>query len=157
VGKIVNTHGLKGEIRILSTFDMKEEIFKPNFILYIDEKPYKIHSYRKHKNYDMVTFEGMTSIEDVLFLKGKKVYMNRTDLKEDIILESDLIGMDILSHKGKRGRVISIKEGVQYHYLEVALKEKTYYIPNIPAFISKIDKKNNEIYIQEIEGLIDEN
>ena len=56
VGKIVSTHGIKGEIRILSDFDYKEKVFKVGNKLIIENKEYTIKSYRKHKNYDMVTF-----------------------------------------------------------------------------------------------------
>ena len=58
VGKIVNTHGIKGEIRILSDFKYKNEIFKENFKLYIGTQKQEmiIKNYRKHKMYDMVLF-----------------------------------------------------------------------------------------------------
>lgn len=156
IGDIVNTHGLKGELRILSSFSHKEEIFKPNFYLYIEEKSYKIKTYRKHKNYDMVTFEGFTTIEDVLFLKGKSVYMNRNEIDSTLLLESDCLNMEVYSDKGNRGKVVSILKGVAYNYLEVALRKKTYYVPLIPAFIDKVIKEENQVWIHEIEGLLDE-
>lgn len=57
IGKIVNTHGIKGELRILSKFPYKEKIFIKNMKLYIDKKDIEtINTYRKHKNFDMVTF-----------------------------------------------------------------------------------------------------
>lgn len=156
IGDVVNTHGLKGELRILSSFSHKEEIFKPNFYLYIEEKPYKIKTYRKHKNYDMVTFEGFTTIEDVLFLKGKATYINRKEIDSTLLLESDYLNMEVYSEKGNRGKVVSILKGVAYNYLEVALRKKTYYIPLIPPFIDKVIKEENQVWIHEIEGLLDE-
>ncbi len=157
VGKIVNTHGLKGEVRILSTFSLKQEIFKKGFLLYIDNKTYTVNSYRKHKNFDMVIFKEFNDINEVLFLKGKDVYINRADLDENIILDTDLIGMKVISDKGIRGEVISISEGVNYNYLEVLKDNKSYYIPNIDAFIREVNKELKEIKIEEIEGLLDEN
>ena len=73
IGKIVNTHGIKGEIRILSNFKYKNEIFKIDNYLYIDNIKYQIKTYRRHKNYDMVTFNNFNNINDVLFLKNKNV------------------------------------------------------------------------------------
>ena len=70
IGKIVNTHGIKGEVRILSDFEYKEEVFKINNKLIVDNNELIIKSYRKHKNYDMVTFEGIDDINDVLKYKG---------------------------------------------------------------------------------------
>ncbi len=156
IGDIVNTHGLKGEIRILSDFSHKEEIFKPEFLLYIEEKPYKIKTYRKHKNYDMVTLEGRNTIDDVLPFKGKAAYINRKDIDSTIFLESDYIGMEVYSDKGNRGTISSILKGVTYNYLEVHFKEKKYYIPIIDAFIAKVIKEENQVWIHEIEGLVDE-
>ena len=56
LGKIVNTHGIKGEIRILSDFDYKDIVFKKDFKIYIgkDKQEETINTYRVHKNYDMI-------------------------------------------------------------------------------------------------------
>jgi len=77
IGNIVNTHGIKGEVRILSSFNYKEYIFKKNFNLYIGKNKEKqtINSYRFHKIFDMVTFYGIDNINDVLKYKGEKVYI----------------------------------------------------------------------------------
>ena len=80
VGKYVNTHGIKGEIRILSDFSRKDLIFKPKFKLYINNKEFIVKSYRKHKKYDMITFEGINSINDIEYLKGNNVYIKRDDI-----------------------------------------------------------------------------
>ena len=49
VGKFVNTHGLKGEIRIISDFEYKNDVFKPDNKIYINDQLFIIDSYRKHK------------------------------------------------------------------------------------------------------------
>ena len=79
VGKIVNTHGIKGELRILSSLSEQEKkaIFQVGSHLIIDGISYEITSYRRHKNYDMVKFKGINYINDVLKYKGKKVYVLR--------------------------------------------------------------------------------
>ena len=89
VGKIVNTHGIKGELRILSNFKYKNEIFKINNFLYIDNIKYQIRTYRKHKNYDMVTLNDYNNINDVLFLKGKQVYSLREYVKEILVTDTN--------------------------------------------------------------------
>ena len=70
LGKYVNTHGIKGEIRILGDFSRKDLVFKPGFKIYIKENEYVIKSYRKHKEYDMITLEGINNINDIIDLKG---------------------------------------------------------------------------------------
>ena len=68
LGKIVNTHGIKGEIRILSDFEKKELVFRPDFEIYIGEEKKKeiIQTYRHHKNFEMNTIQGYQNINEVL-------------------------------------------------------------------------------------------
>ena len=83
IGKIVNTHGIKGELRILSHFKYKNKIFSPGFKLYIGKDKYEeiINSYRVHKQFDMVTFKGYNDINEVLKYKGLYVFINSDDFK----------------------------------------------------------------------------
>ena len=76
IGDVVNTHGLKGEVRLISDFEHKKKVFKKGFKLYIgrDKDELVINTYRVHKEYDMLTFEGLTSIDDVIIYKGDKAY-----------------------------------------------------------------------------------
>ena len=87
VGKIVNTHGIKGELRILSKFRYKDKVFKKGMNLYVGKKKEKftINTYRFHKIFDMVTFNGFNNINDVLYLKNEFVYIN----EEDLVLDDD--------------------------------------------------------------------
>ena len=83
VGTIVNTHALKGEVRIISNFEYKDKVFKINNTLYIgmSKSEEVIETYRVHKNFDMVKFKGIDNITDVLKYKGSAVYVNIDDLK----------------------------------------------------------------------------
>ena len=83
IGKIVNTHGIKGEIRLLSDFKYKDRVFKKGFNIYIgkDKINKVINSYRYHKVFDMITLEGINNINDVLIYKGKNVFVKRDDIK----------------------------------------------------------------------------
>ena len=74
LGKYVNTHGIKGEIRIKSNFPYKSKVFKINNEIIINDVPYIIKSYRVHKDYDMITLDGINSINDIPFPKNTKVY-----------------------------------------------------------------------------------
>jgi hypothetical protein len=57
IGRVVNTHGIKGEVRVISDFKYKDDVFKEGSILYIDGKKYIIKSYRKHKNFDLINYQ----------------------------------------------------------------------------------------------------
>ena len=82
IGKIVNTHGIKGEIRIISDFELKGKVFKPNTTIYIgkEKEEAKIVSYRQHKMFDMVLLEDKNDIDEVLKYKEKYVYIKRKSL-----------------------------------------------------------------------------
>lgn len=150
VGKVVNTHGIKGEIRILSSFSDKS-IFNVGNTLYINNDILEITSYRVHKNYDMVTFKDINDINDVLKYKGMDVLIKRDNIDKFII--EDLIGYDVYTDKlvGKVDRLIS---NIKYVILVL---DNGSMIPYIDNFIDKIDKDKKIIYIKEIEGLINEN
>ena len=73
IGKIVNTHGIKGELRIRSDFLYKDRVFVIGNNLIIDDKEYNIKGYRKHKTFDMVFLNDYHDINEVLTLiKGSK-------------------------------------------------------------------------------------
>ncbi len=157
IGKYVNTHGIKGEIKIISDIQEKSLIFKKGFKLYIgkNKQPYLINSYRTHKNYDMVTLEGIDNINQIIDLKGENVYINRLDLDHNILFNSDYIGMKVYTDK-LVGEVVDIIKNTKYDILVVKGKTK-FMVPKIDEFITKIDAQNKTIYINNIKGLIDEN
>lgn len=158
IGKIVNTHGIKGELRIISDFKYKESIFKPNFILYIGKKrePLKIKSYRKHKNYDMVLFDNINDINDAIPYKNEVVYINRDDLKIDGYVNEDLINLDVYSKDKYIGKVKNIINNGAHEIIVIANNSITNLVPFVDEFIKKIDIKNKKVFINEIEGLINE-
>lgn len=150
IGKIVNTHGIKGEVRIISSFEKKDLVFKPNFKLYIGEfkNVETINSYRKHKNFDMVTFQGIDDINEVLKYKGNIVYINKDDLNlqaNDYLL-SDLIGCQIIEGQQYYGEVTEILETKANILLKVR-KDKEYFVPYLPEFITKVDLNKKEIEV----------
>ena len=98
IGKIVNTHGIKGEIRLLSDFPFKDKVFVVGNNILVDDIEYKINSYRRHKMFDMITLDGYNNINDVLFLMKKKVYFDKDKLvlSDDEILDEDLIKFKVI-------------------------------------------------------------
>ena len=150
IGKIVNTHALKGEVRIVSDFEFKDRIFKENTLLYIGENKDKeiIETYRKHKQFDMVKFKGIDYINDVLKYKGSKVYIDESilNLKDDEILISELINMDVYNDNKYVGKITEYRSDNGNNMLRVNNK----LIPYNKDFITKIDKENKSIYFHDI-------
>ena len=155
IGKLVNTHGIKGEVRIISDFKYKDTVFKADNIIYINDIKYIIKTYRKHKTFDMVTLDGINSIEDALNLKGYNVFINREDYVFDGYLDSDLIDLDVYDKEEYKGKVIDIFK-TNVHDLLVIDGKKRHMVPNIDEFIEKVDLENKKIYIKYIKGLDNE-
>ncbi len=159
IGKIVNTHGIKGELRIISHFKFKSQVFKKGNKLYIGKEKNEeiINTYRVHKNFDMVTFDNYNNINDVLKYKNNKVYINRDEFNFNEYLDEDLIGMSCYI----KDENIGIIEKIEYVKDNKSLiviknnKNQKKYIPNNKSFIENVDVLNNKVYIKYIEGLIE--
>jgi len=155
IGKIVNTHGIKGEIRILSSFPFKDKVFKINNYLIVDDKKYKIMSYRVHKNFDMVTFEGYNDINDVLFLMKKDVYVCKDDLilDDNQVLDEDLINYTVLTNDGRSGTIKEIFYASETNKILRIMLDEEVLIPYYSPMVLDINKKDKTITIQVIKGL----
>ena len=155
IGKIVNTHGIKGEIRILSNFPFKDKVFVVGKKLIIDNKSYTINSYRVHKNYDMVTLEGYNNINDVLFLMKKEVYFSKEllNLDDDEVLDEELINYSILTKDGRRGIIKEIFYASDNNKILRVELDKEVLIPFNSPLIVKINKKDKSILVELIEGM----
>ena len=157
IGKIVNTHGIKGELRLIDNLTKKqrEEIFKVGSNLIIDEKSYKITSYRVHKDYDMVTFLGFNNINDVMFLKGKKVYKERSEinLNNEDILDSELITYKVKTTDSIEGKIIDVEEtGNNYKIIRLLINDSEVLVPYHKDFVT-IDSNKKEVLVRLLEEL----
>lgn len=152
IGRIVNTHGIKGELRILSDFRYKDKVFIKGVKLYVGKKKeeFIINTYRHHKVFDMVTFDGYTNINDVLYLKGLNVYVDidSIDLGNEIYPEK-LIGYEVYFENELIGNVTEVLNEPASFVLRI---NKKILIPYVDNFIDKIE--DNKIYVKNVRGLL---
>lgn len=143
VGKYVATHGLKGEMKIISDVEKAERLLLVGNIIYLGEKkePFKINSYRKHQKYDMVTLESLNTIESVLPYKGCFVYLNKEDIEPSFF--NSVIGYQVYNNDKNIGQILEILKGIKYDMIVVS--EKRVIIPFIEEFIIEIDHDNKII------------
>ena len=155
IGRIVSTHGIKGEIRILSDFPFKEKVFVVGKKLIIDDSFYEIKSYRHHKNFEMVTLDNYHDINEVLFLLKKDVYFNKDDLNllDDEVLDSDLVTFQVETEDGRVGKIIEAEVTGGHNKIIRVLFDKEILIPYTSPFVEKIDKKNKKIIVHLIDGM----
>lgn len=157
IGKIVNTHGIKGELRIKSDFLMKERVFKKGMSYYIgkDKILEKVASYRHHKDFEMVCFEGYDNINQVLKYLKSNVYVKKDDLclKDNEYILEELIGFQVIENEEVLGKI----QEIMYNSSNVLLyvkAEKNFYIPNNSHFIKKVDMLKKEVIVENTKGLI---
>lgn len=158
IGKIVNTHGIKGEVRLMSKFSKKEKVFIKGMTIYVGRNKEKciITGYRKHKCFDMITLDGYYNINDVLKFKGALVYVNRCDLNmmDEEYLPSDLINLPVYRNDEKIATVIELEEITDKNsVLWIFYNDKKVAIPFNDNFV-KVDIKNKKVNINVIEGML---
>ena len=158
IGKIVNTHGIKGELRLLSKFSYKERVFVKGMTIYIGRNKEKceITSYRHHKCFEMITLKGYTNINEVLKYKGALVYVDRCDLelssKEYLI--DDLINLPVFKDNEEIASVIKLEEITDKNsVLWISYNNKEVAIPFNDNFV-KVDIENKRIDVSLIEGML---
>lgn len=156
IGKLVNTHGIKGEVRIISNFRHKNKVFTKGFKLYIgkEKKEYEVETYRVHKKFDMVVFKDNYDINLIEHLKGSFVYVNKEDIKEEDgeILAVNLIEYDVICEGKKIG---VIEDVIDNGATEILVLHNGKMIPYVKDFIKNINKEQKEVIISNIKGLID--
>ena len=161
VGTIVSTHGIKGEVKVKS--DSSFERFQKGSTLYIKNKDItkeiRIDTHRKHKDLDLITFNGLTNINDVLEYIGFDVYVDiegLDELEDDEYYFDDLIGLSVFDDDGNKiGIIRDINEVPQGIILEIEkLDKKVAYIPFVEEFIKEVDLENEKVIITPIEGLL---
>lgn len=153
VGVIVSTHGIKGEIRIISKLEqsLKEKVFKVGNSILINDKEYKLKSYRRHKNYDMVLLDDFNNINDVLFLMKQKVYIDskyiELSAKEDF--ELNYMEYEVITSDNQKGVVKSLEEtGNNYKIMRVVINNKEELVPYNEHFLKKIDSSKKQVEIE---------
>ncbi len=157
-GKIVGTHGVRGEMRVECWCDSPQ--FLAQFkTLYFEEGKEKIKvQSRAHKNMVLMKMPEITTIEQADMLRGKIVYIKRSDIKleEGVNFVQDLIGLEVTdSSTGEVYGTVNdvLRTGSNDVYEMKGKDEKMYYIPAIPDIIDEIDIKAGVLKITPMKGL----
>lgn len=162
IGKIVNTHGIKGEVKILTDSDFTDERFKKGQLVKVKNKneefPFTIASHRTHKNFHLLTFEGIQNINDIEHLKGCKIYQDQEnesiELEENEYYYYQIIGCTVFVQDEALGRVVDIME-TGANDVWVVKGDKEYLIPYIEDVVKLVDVDRKTIKIELLEGLLD--
>ncbi len=164
IGKIVNTHGIKGELKIQSYSDFDAERYQKGNVVFIcfEEQKIEMHvkSYRVHKGFPLVSFEEGKDINDVEKYKNCDVMIQKSQRKpltDGRHYISDLIGMSVEDENGNLiGELLDVEDtiGANRNMRIKKMNNKECLVPYISAFVKNIDEENQKITIHVIEGLL---
>ena len=153
-GKIVNTHGVKGEVKIQVWLD-SPEFLKTFKKIYIDDKAVKVLSSRVHKNFLIAFLEGINDVNDAMRLKNKTVYIDRKDAKlpRGAYFLQDIIGATVIDQNGAEvGKLTDIME-TPASQIYVVKGETEHLIPAVDEFVLSVNADKGEIKVKLIEGM----
>jgi 16S rRNA processing protein RimM len=160
IGKLVNFHGVRGEVKILSDSDFLEERFSAGNTVEVAGDVLTIESYRTHKNFHMLKFEGVSNMNDILHLKGADVFIEENN--EDIVLDeneyhvSDIVGLTVinLDDNTELGKISEVMF-TGANDVWVIEGEREYLIPYIEQVVKTVDIERGIVEITPLEGLLD--
>lgn len=155
-GQIVNTHGIRGEVKLLPRGVDAEELTGCK-VLYIDGRPYACAASRVHKGCLLAKLEGVDDMDAALALKGREVKVRREDvpLPPGEYFDEELIGLT--ARDGSTGEELGkLEEVLAYpaHKIYVVRGGRDeFLIPAGPAFIAGIDMAAGTVDVHMLEGL----
>ena len=160
IGKIINTFGIKGELKVASYTDFETERFAKDSLVYIGEErlPFKVGSLRSHKGFLLLQLKDNEDINLVEKYKNSLIYKDRKDipaLPEGEYYFSDIRGLEVYVEGVHVGKVIEMEEGTAHNNMRIRKKDgKECLVPFLPVFVQNVDLKENRIDIIKMEGLL---
>ena len=150
-GEIVNTHGIKGEIKVLPWVDSPEDLVDFERCR-IARKDYEIELCRVQKTCALMKLKGIDTVEDAQKLRGKTVLLYREDIDDEVIFAAELINMDVFC-EGQQIGVITEVLDYPGNSVYVVKGEKSYMIPAVKEFILNTDMDGNRMDVKLLEGM----
>ena len=150
-GEIVNTHGIKGELKVLPWVDSPEDLVGFDRCR-IARRDYEIELCRVQKTCALVKLKGVDTMEDAQKLRGKTLLLFREDIDPEVIFAAELINMEVFCKDEKIGIITEVLD-YPGNSVYVVKGEKTYMIPAVKAFILNTDMEGNRMDVTLLEGM----
>ena len=159
IGQIVNTHGLRGDLKVMPWCD-DPEIFDELAYVIIDGVEYDIQKSRMQKNMVLLKLEGIDDINQAEKYRNKVLTVPREEmgeLPEGTYYICDLLGCNVETVDGRYLGKISdiIKTGSNDVYVVEDAGKKQVLIPVIDEVVKSVDVENKQVVIEPLKGLID--
>lgn len=153
-GKIVNTHGVAGEVKIEVWLD-SPEFMKTFHRLFINGREVKVLSSRVQKSFLLAKLEGVADLNDAMALKGNIVSIAREDagLAPGEYFLCEIIGASVLDEDGKEIGILESIEETPSAPLYIVRGEREHLIPGVPEFIKAADPEKGVVTVHLIGGM----
>ena len=150
-GEIVTTHGVRGEVKVLSWLDSPEMLCEFNRCR-ISGREYVMDSVRVQKTCNLVKLRGVDTMEDAQKLRGKTMELSREDIPDELIFASELVDVEVYADGACIGK---IKEVLDYpgNSVYVVQGEREYLIPAVKEFILSTDLERNQMQVKLLKGM----
>lgn len=160
IGKLTSTHGLRGELKLKSSFWYMDKVLQEGFVFYVGDEKERVNllKYRNHNGTYLLTFKDYEDINLVESFRNKDIYVLREDVKlnNNQYLYEDYIDLKAYYNDKEIGTVKDIVDCGNNNYVFYVVGEKEILIPLNDKFIDKI-VLNDKICFKELEGLLDAN
>ena len=150
-GEIVNTHGVRGEVKVLCWLDDPEMLCEFDRCR-IDGKEYTMEQVRVQKTCNLVKLQGVDTMEKAQMMRGKTMELYREDIDDEVIFAAELVGVEVFCEGENIGK---IKEVLDYpgNSVYVVKGQHEYMIPAVNQFILSTDMEANRMEVKLIEGM----
>ena len=157
VGQIVNTHGIRGEVKLNPWTDDLYDLTDLEVFYDKDANPLKVESSKVHKNTVIIKFSGINTMNDAEKMKGKTLYTEKTPLPEGRYYIKDLIGLKAYENGELLGELTDVFNTGANDIYEIKTPEgKRIYLPVIEGVIGDVDLDNKKIFVTIPAGLLDD-
>lgn len=150
-GEIVTTHGVRGEVKVLSWLDSPEMLCEFDRCR-IDGREYIMDTVRVQKTCNLVKLRGVDTMEDAQKLRGKTMELYREDISDELIFAAELVDVEVYADGTCIGK---IKEVLDYpgNSVYVVQGEREYLIPAVKEFILSTDLEKNQMQVKLLKGM----
>ena len=150
-GEIVTTHGVRGEVKVLSWLDSPEMLCEFDRCR-IEGREYVMDTVRVQKTCNLVKLRGVDTMEDAQKLRGKTMELYREDISDELIFAAELVDVEVYADGASIGR---IKEVLDYpgNSVYVVQGEREYLIPAVKEFILSTDLERNQMQVKLLKGM----
>lgn len=164
IGKILNFHGIKGEVKIGFTKGKEQQIENLKQVIITQNgknNVLNVVSVRFHKQFALIKFKEINSINEVDAIKGLEIKISKKEaeenLEEDEFLVSDLVGLKVLNRDEELiGNIKDVGTNGVSEILEIQDgNEKIHLVPFVKDLVPIVDIKKGYVVLNDIEGLIE--